>query len=260
VWTSASVVVLPPLPRAAHRVLQSHNDRTLQVFSDYTMAYASRYEETLGADRSLPLSGEVIAPIAESVPFMERLRNYNVPVIGRSVFVANSGHGDDFASVEDLERTTRPGLHLNKSVIPYVQLAADTGNFSLNAVLYDYFVHGSDDTLVVANGIKRGEVWYILNDFMLVLVTLQTSLELLFRQGIKDANLDAEGGDSYEPPTIDDDIEDRRGYFEEREGVKGVSEAFPQRPSVVPEGDWDVYRTVVAVRNEFETKFKLMWA
>ena len=57
--------------------------------------------------------------------------------------MANSGHGDAFETVEDLDRTTRPGLHLNKTVIPYLELASKHATFSLNAVLYDFFIHGS---------------------------------------------------------------------------------------------------------------------
>ena len=116
----------------------------------------------------------------------------------------------------------------------------------------------SFDSSLFSSG--RGEVWYILNDFFLVLVQLQTSMEQLFRQTIKDGNLDVEGGETFEPPSLDDDLEDRREYFASKEGMQGVSEAFPQQPPAIPEGDWNVYRLVVAVRGEFEAKFKAMWA
>jgi len=262
VGNAASVVVLPPLPKEAKRILESHNQRILKIFSNYTVAYAKRSSTVLDVDRSLPLSGELPKPVTapQDIPIIELLRRHAVPVIGRSAFVANSGHGDNFASIEDLDRTTRPGLHLNKSVIPYIQLASESAPFSLNALLYDFFVHGSDDTLVAINGIGRGEVWYILNDFFLVLAQLQTSIEQLFRQAIKDANTDTEGGDTFGPPSLDDDLEDRREYFASKEGVQGVSEAFPQRPPSIPEGDWDLYRVVTAVRGDFDTKFKAMWA
>jgi ATP-dependent RNA helicase DDX60 len=299
IGNAASVVVLPPLPQEAERVLESHNQRILKIFSNYTVAYAKRSSTVLDIDRSLPLSGELPKPVTASqdIPMVQLLRRHTLPVISRSAFVANSGHGDNFPSIEDLDRTTRPGLHLNKSVIPYLQLASESAPFSLNALLYDFFVHGSvsascvavlgeihlsmrtgryvgDDKwnrlvlrqeifvlfFILSSYSGRGEVWYILDDFFLVLVQLQTSIEQLFRQAIKDANTDTEGGDTFEPPSLDDDLEDRREYFASKEGVQGVSEAFAQRPPSIPEGDWDVYRVVAAVRGDFETKFKAMWA
>lgn len=103
-----------------------------------------------------------------------------------------------------------------------------------------------------ANFIGRGQVWYLLNEFFLVLEAIQTGLEQIFKRAIR------AGGDedvsTREHADIDDVKEDAQDL------LGGVSAAFPKQPPQLPDGDWNVYCAIVAVRTEFEEKFKAMWA
>ncbi|KAL9023027.1 MAG: hypothetical protein Q9196_007422, partial [Gyalolechia fulgens] len=46
----------------------------------------------------------------------------------------------------------------------------------LNAYLYDFYMHGDINALEHANGVRKSDVWFLLNDFSLVLATIVTSL------------------------------------------------------------------------------------
>ena len=91
------------------------------------------------------------------------------PTKVRSAFVALSGHGDDFESISDLCRTTRSGVFLEEAVIPHLDVYPDESKTPLNAYLYDFFMHGDLDALEKANGVKKADVWFLLNGQSLLL-------------------------------------------------------------------------------------------
>lgn len=96
---------------------------------------------------------------------------------------------------------------------------------------------------------KRGDVWFALQDFSLALATLRTGLEHYFKSiagAAEDDEPDLEDG-------TDSDSED------ENEEIP-VSSTLPSKPKGVDSGDWNVYRTVVATKQEFDEKWKKMWA
>jgi len=187
------------------------------------------------------------------------------------VFVANSGHGDAFSGVGELVRSVRRGVHLNEHAIPTVERILDP-ELPLNAYLYDFFVHGQVDALVNMNGIRRGDVWYDLESFHLVLVTIRGALEdLLLRTSRDAASLSqaAELGD-----IVDADASKDSGYHsldpsqqeeEEAGSVDDGGEASRDpaaftRPRGVSDRDWRVYEIFNSITNEFGVKFKAMWA
>ncbi len=55
----------------------------------------------------------------------------------------------------------------------------ETNNVPFNAYILDFFKHGDLQALVRDNGIRRGDVWFHLKDFSLILVTIVTSFECL---------------------------------------------------------------------------------
>ncbi|KAL1957680.1 hypothetical protein VTO42DRAFT_5657 [Malbranchea cinnamomea] len=58
----------------------------------------------------------------------------------------------------------RSGVWLEKSVVPYIGSYTE-GEPPLNAYLYDFFKHGNVRALETDNGIRKGDIWYLLNDF-----------------------------------------------------------------------------------------------
>jgi ATP-dependent RNA helicase DDX60 len=197
---SPSMVYLPPLPENAAALLRQHNANTLSIFTSYVKTFAEQHVK--GADRQLPLTNIVVgseelinaevimiskpnghAPeTAQNISeiSMANTRFAFLPSLpaprARSAFVALSGHGDDFVTITDLCTSARSGIFLESAVIPHLELHPDESRIPLNAYLLDFFTHGSIKPLETANGIRRGDVWFDLNDFSLVLATIVTSL------------------------------------------------------------------------------------
>ena len=71
----------------------------------------------------------------------------------------------------------RSGVWIEDSVIPYVAVDRNENATPLNAYLYDFFKHGNVSQLETANRIRRGDIWFVLNDFSLTLATIKTSIE-----------------------------------------------------------------------------------
>jgi len=202
---SSSMVFLPSLPEEAANVLRDHADDTLQVFRAYVSTFIEQHVQY--PDNQLPLSKmQVGADVAqkESTSQMEASdaaeladdwdaesepedanTNLDLGFMGkcllpqtkiRSQFVSLSGQSDKFSTIADLCRTTRSGVFLEQSVIPHVGSYPEELESPLNAYLLDFFKHGDVKTLARANRIRAGEVWFLLNDFSMVLATIITSL------------------------------------------------------------------------------------
>lgn len=171
---STSVVVLPQLPDSAAATLKSHNEKTLRVYSSYVTTFIKQHIHD--SDSTLPLTGTECGgnhPAKDVSPLMPFLK----PTRVTSSFVALSGHRDKWDNIPDLCNTVRSGVWLEQSAIPHVQVAPGDGRAPLNAYLYDFFKHGNAHALVTENMIRRGDLWFSLNDFSLVLATIATSLE-----------------------------------------------------------------------------------
>ena len=168
---SSSIVFLPKLPTLARKILEHHNQETLETFTTYVQSFAEQHVK--GDDHTLPLTSVTIGGGWHSSTIAAAL-NTLPATQARSHFVALSGHSDNFTSIDDLCSSTRSGIFLEKAVIPYINTFSDS---PLNAYLYDFFMHGAIEPLEIANKIRKGDIWYLLNDFSLVLATLTTSLE-----------------------------------------------------------------------------------
>ncbi|KAJ7157241.1 hypothetical protein C8R46DRAFT_1004148 [Mycena filopes] len=242
---SPSMVVLPPLPESVREVFEDHDQQILHTFTGYALACAAQLKTNPGAvDQDyLPLSKTTYPGRAQAEPSIlrARLRETAVPVVARSPFVANSGHTDNFASVEELSRSARNGLHLNNNAIPSLRPLTTRGEHVLNAYLLDFFIHGQVSTLANANGIRRGDVWYLLQDFSLTLSTIVNSLKQLFKLVPEGAEVE----EGHDPAEIEHDEDAENGL---------------ERPPGVTERDWKLYSVAFGAQQEFDEKFKAMWA
>lgn len=259
---SPSKIILPPMPVSARNALLQHNTEILHIFTRYATAYASKILDVDGGETHLPLSKLDYSGEAQSSPtvFHQYLKHTRIRTTSRSPFVANSGHDDRFGSVSELSQTCRSGLHLNEHSIPSMHEFtnnvdpehADT--LLLNAYLLDFYTHGQTAALVAANGIRLGDLWYLLEDFTLTLKTIRATVEhLLLRTTGGAGGSSVEGGD--------DEIAVA--------GVNGAEVEFDDehtdgdsvaRPLGVSDRDWKVFEVVDMVTKEFDEKFRAMWA
>ncbi|KAF2113529.1 hypothetical protein BDV96DRAFT_577961 [Lophiotrema nucula] len=169
---SPSIVFLPAMPKKAARILREHNDETLSIYTDYVKTFADQHITEV--DNTLPLTRIKIG--GDGLPEYSDQLQRREPTTVRSPFVAISGPGDTFDSVHDLCSTVRSGVFLEEAVVPYVGLYPEESDLPLNAYLYDFLKHGNVEALITANRIRRGDVWFVLNDFSMVLATIVTSL------------------------------------------------------------------------------------
>jgi hypothetical protein len=272
---SPSMVILPPLSETARDVLVEQEHEILQIFTGYALTYGTQHQKDLGPDHILPLSKRDISGTAEDEPSLIRdhLHRTAIRVVARSLFVANSGHDDHFNSVHDLAQTARRGLSLNEHTIPSFEgitgrTKQDGRKYALNAYLLDFYIHGQVAALAAANAIRRGEVWFLLQDFDLTLMTVRGVLEqLLQKRSVDERGATSESGDlseegdsgyaSLNPVQWEDDEEEASGK-QEREKWEFTDDS--QRPPGVSGVDWRVFQVVNGALEEFHEKFKAMWA
>lgn len=231
---SSSVVFLPPLPEKAADILRDHNQQTLDVYKTYVETFVDQHVKH--DDRKLPLTGVLAG--GEDKASDESVESLPAPRI-RSAFKALSGAGDDFASIHDLCQSTRDGVFLEEAVIPHVDIYPDEMEIPLNAWLLDFFKHGDINMLEKANGIRKADIWFMLNDFSLALATIITSLLnfMKLREGTDVDMLDVMGNlDATEEAedTRVADVEDsasEAGSFATSAADSAIS--MPERPKPV---------------------------
>jgi hypothetical protein len=258
---SPSVVFLPPLPEQAEKALRAHNEETLMIYRSYVKTYVEQHLQE--PDDKLPLTKlRVGSDEAVEIPSLP-------PTKVRSPFVALSGYGDEFDSISDLCNSVRSGVFLEEAVVPYLPIYPDEADTPLNAYLYDFFKHGDTKALAEANKISASEVWFLLNDFSLVLATIITSLTNFTRLG---PNSDADimdvmgGGDALEEQR--DDKANNLGQEDPKEKENGKIAGANEDDD--DDEDWDkapadhglteVLKAFTLVQEKFNEKFKKMWA
>lgn len=252
---SPSRVILAPLVEPARDALRNHDQTTLRIFNGYAIAYAQQRASELGPDQTLPLSGKQFTGDAESPSSLisQHLRSTANQVCARSVFVANSGHTDVFRTIDDLAQNVRSGIHIKEHGIPSFRHMTTENPHALNAYILDFYVHGQVEALVVYNGIRRGEIWYLLQDFTLTLKAIRASLAQMIDSRARGANDDSEAAleetdflQGMDPAEMDQD-NDSQGT-----GIR--------RPTGVSDSEWRTFETIHALTEDFEAKFRAMWA
>ncbi|KAB8290208.1 hypothetical protein EYC80_011077 [Monilinia laxa] len=269
---SPSNVYLEPMPEDAANILRGHNKSTLEVFSTYVKTFAEQH--ITEDEHTLPFTQSPVGPKEASringntsLDFLPSLPSAHA----RSPFVSLSGLGDSFTTIEDLCSSTREGVFLEAAVIPHLELHPDETRSPLNSYLLDFYKHGSLQPLEDANGIRKSDVWFVLNDFSMVLATIATSLALHLGLGQDtDAELlDVMGaGDSVENENDEKMAEDAipQTIFcaiwrastisaeKERESGAGVTDDEEYQKLMT------VYRAFRKLKTEFDEKFRAIWA
>ena len=229
---SSSIVFLPSLPEKAASILRQHNQQTLEVYTQYADSFAKQHISN--EDRNLPLTGTKFGG-DDSEAGRSSVHSLSSARV-RSAFVALSGAGDDFDSISDLCQTARDGIFLEEAVVPHIGMFPEETTQPLNAWLLDFFKHGDVHTLERANGIRRADVWFLLNDFSLVLATIVASLMnfMKLKEGSDLDMLDVMGDlDAHE-----ENEDEKVAASEEHSDVSGPSAAdsaisMPERPKQV---------------------------
>ena len=250
---SPSRVILPDMAEAARQALLNHDRETVRIFTSYALAYAREHRDDLRREEVLPLSGRSYEGESDTGSyFCEYLQSTALDVHARSPFIANSGYNDKFDTVEELVDTVRAGIHLKEHGVPSLGGFTTTDNkHPLNSYLYDFYMHGQTKALVKANGIRRGEIWYLLQDFTLTLKTIRSSIEQLLQRMSATSDTD---GDEWDQDMLDDPNDPAEADDNE------VHATSFRRPSAVSNRDWRMFEIFDSLTAEFDGKFRAMWA
>ena len=281
---SSSIVFLPPMPAEAAALIRAHNLETLTTFSTYVKTFSEQHitEE----EKKLPLTQTSVGGVGNKEA--SEALNVSPATVSRSAFVALSGLGDNFQSVSDLCTTVRTGVFLEQAVVPHLELYPEDTKILLNAYLYDFFKHGALEPLEIANGIRKSDVWFMLNDASLIMATICTSLanflHLKNAQDLDMINLVGDGdaleidaderlADEIEPPTnvqveIALPMRKTKAVIESWDDDEESTIALPTdeesktmlRRSIDEMGLMPVYRAFVQLKMEFDEKFRAIGA
>ena len=192
---SVSLVELPEMAKEAGTILHQHNKQTLQTYRTYVSTFVEQHCKE--PDITLPFTNTRILPKISAGESTRLPGSCPAPKM-RSPFAALSGLNDHFTSISDLCDTVRGGVFLEKAVIPYLEMG-DELTTPLNAYLFDFYNHGSVKALLEANRIPRGDLWFLLKDFSLVLATIVTAIENFINpKGTGDMDLANDGEDEPE--------------------------------------------------------------
>lgn len=250
---SPSNVYLEPMPEDAANILRDHNKSTLEVFSTYVKTFAEQH--ITEDEHALPFTQSPVGPNGTSnntgIISLDFLPSLSSPH-ARSPFVALSGQGDSFTTIEDLCSSTREGVFLEAAVIPHLEIYPEETRSPLNSYLLDFYKHGSLQPLEEANGIRKSDVWFVLNDFSMVLATIATSLALHIGLGQDgDAELlDVMGaGDSVENENDEKVAEDTIPQVASTPSSE-LQQAQPVRRKKVVD-DWDAGEDKLAAEEDY---------
>jgi superfamily II DNA or RNA helicase len=293
VHRSPSIVILPDLPKRASRILKDHNKETLAIFQGYVSTYAAQHLSD-AQDNQLPFTKCRVDPAGADTDLSAMLRS-QPPTSVRSPFAALSGFADEFKTIRELCQTVRSGVFLDESAIPYIPITEqERGGVPWNAYLYDFFKHGDLQALIRDNGIKGGDVWFHLKDFSLVLATIVASLKNLLDADsldIGDAMIDVQDvGDELDenaaakdgstgpeaaPRLADVPVAAEKpkkkkamdSWEDEEDSDDDVPSATPATssaptwsPDTTDHSLVNVHKAFVLLQEEFDTKFRKIWA
>ncbi|CAG8471575.1 3281_t:CDS:10, partial [Acaulospora morrowiae] len=172
-----SKIYLPLLPEKVKNVLDQHNDRILKIYTEYVVSFAKKNDSKIGSDNILPLSKLQFLTQSRGTEntLISKLETQSVPFYARSPFISMcSSLGDQFYTIHDLINHIHSKIHLDLNSIPYIR----TDERFLNSYILDFYIHGDEKVLTLANGIKPGDVWQLLRDFEIILDTIITSLRM----------------------------------------------------------------------------------
>ncbi|KAJ3281740.1 hypothetical protein HK104_011307 [Borealophlyctis nickersoniae] len=253
-------VLLKPLPQEAVKVLRDHDARILTIYRTYIRTFVSQHGDKLGDDNELPLSGIKAVHDGgvenDEGVIVAKLRETALPYVARSAFVAVSGVADDFKTTKDLVSSVRRGVFLEASAIPSMSdLIAGPNDPPpvLDAYLLNFFTHGQVSALIRDNGLRRGDIWFMLDAFHHVLLTLKTSLEVWLKQ-LDGEEVDGDGDD------VPEEDAEEGGDSDVNVGGGGERPEVMARTRNVDDATWRVYRAFVMLQTQFEEKFVKMWA
>jgi len=174
---ACSNVVLKGLSPKMNAHIKDYNSMVLGSFSSYVRRYAAARAADLGDSDRLPGCDEPVTS-ASAEPCAEgtvagALGASKLKISARSPFLANSGHGDNFANLQDLLGSLRDGIYVDQALVPI----GHNPDAKYNAYLVDFFKVSKRLPLSRENGLRDHSLYDKINKFVHSLKVLKNALQ-----------------------------------------------------------------------------------
>ncbi|XP_065682240.1 probable ATP-dependent RNA helicase DDX60 isoform X2 [Hydra vulgaris] len=181
---STSVLILKKLPDVFVSGIQNYNERVKKVYNMYLNSISNYMNETFGEDVILPLSQVRFTSLCDSkVPEENTIESmiwkssFNNKCC--SNFVGTSSHSDENVySPYDRISKVRNQVYTDVHEIPLRKNGSENTNYKLNSYALDFYKHGNVQAIRDENGLKCGEEFGKIKDFMLTLKSIACSFDL----------------------------------------------------------------------------------
>ncbi|RHZ84433.1 hypothetical protein Glove_81g49 [Diversispora epigaea] len=169
-------IYLDPLPKKVKNILDEHNERILEVYTEYIVSFAKKNYSTIGLDNVLPISKLEFPPKKElqQNSILSKLDSLSIPFYARSPFIAMcSSLGDKFFDAYDLVHHIHSQIFLDSNSIPYIPILEKR----INAYILNFYERGNREILISENRIESDDVWPLLREFQMALHSIVTVLD-----------------------------------------------------------------------------------
>eukprot|EP01025_Chloroclados_australasicus_P032177 TRINITY_DN3258_c0_g3_i2.p1 TRINITY_DN3258_c0_g3~~TRINITY_DN3258_c0_g3_i2.p1 ORF type:complete len:362 (-),score=22.15 TRINITY_DN3258_c0_g3_i2:1113-2198(-) len=172
-------IELDPLPDDVENIINQANRKTIQLFVDYLRSLVGSLRDPIPV--RLPYSKVQISQWqrkkqpASKVNVISNILNelkVLVPYQVRSPFYALRGFGDGFTSVKELIEQMTVELQVDPGALPLFQRL----EIPLNSYAVDFYITNNYKKLIQENGLRDGDCWEALKDWMLLFVSLSHSI------------------------------------------------------------------------------------
>ncbi|XP_065682237.1 probable ATP-dependent RNA helicase DDX60 isoform X1 [Hydra vulgaris] len=181
---STSVLILKKLPDIFITEIQKYNERVKKVYNMYLNSISNYINVTYGEDVKLPLShikfnslNNSKVPEENTIESLIWKSSFNNKCC--SNFVGTSSHSDENVYIPyDRISKVRNQVYTDVHEIPLMKNGSENINYKLNSYALDFYKHGNLKAIRDENGLKSGEEFDKIKDFMLTLKSIACSFDL----------------------------------------------------------------------------------
>jgi ATP-dependent RNA helicase DDX60 len=161
--------IADPMDKGFEKIILDYNEKVMQSFIEYFTLYADNELLDDSDSMTLPMSKICFFKKDSTLKMDSSLLN---PVKIRSPFIAMSGSGDSFSSVEDVFKNIRSDIYFEKSMIPIMNVDSNISGYALS-----FYTSGKANILVEKYQLQGKRIYDMLKEWVLFLKVIVRTLE-----------------------------------------------------------------------------------
>jgi ATP-dependent RNA helicase DDX60 len=162
-------IIADSMDKGFEKIILDYNEKVMQSFIEYFTIYADNELLNDLDSMTLPMSKICFFKKDSTLQMDSSLLN---PVKIRSPFIAMSGSGDSFSSVEDVFENIRSDIYFEKSMIPIMNADSNISGYALS-----FYTSGKANILVEKYQLQGKRIYDMLKDWVLFLKVIVRTLE-----------------------------------------------------------------------------------